>query len=241
MQLNSAELSSPFAGQLFWKKVLPTFCFSLSIFLFACNNSKLETVLNYDEDGNLMEKYTQEKETHLKQGLYTAYYSDGSLSEESRYENDTLNGKRKLYYESGQLQILENYNRGQFEGVYQAFYENGQLEQEGNYVANEMSGDWKRYFNTGELMEVVAFKNNEENGPFKEYYKSGQLKTEEAYLGGDFEQGLLKKFDENGVLVQKMQCEHGICRTIWTKEKGDIPLDKKYDELISKVKDLDMH
>ncbi len=241
MKLYAAKLSFPFSGQLFLKKVLPVFCFILTIFFFACNNANLETVVNYDENGNLIEKYTRRKELHLKQGLYTAYYPDGSLREESRYEKDTLNGERKLYYETGQLQILENYSRGQFEGIYQAFYENGQLEQEGTYVANEMSGDWKRYYDTGELMEVVSFKNNEENGPFKEYYKNDQLKTEGTYLGGDFEQGLLKKFDENGDLVQKMQCDHGICRTIWTKEKGDIPLDKKYDELISKVKELDAH
>ncbi|RMF21900.1 MAG: toxin-antitoxin system YwqK family antitoxin, partial [Bacteroidetes bacterium] len=138
-----------------------------------------------------------------------------------------LHGERRLFYPDGTVQIIEHYEHGRFEGLYQAFYPNGQLELEGRYVANEMTGEWKRYYDSGELMEIVTFAHNAENGPFREFYKNGRLKTEGTYRGGDFEHGELKKYDENGTLVQRMQCLEGICQTVWTLEEGELPFDEE--------------
>lgn len=189
----------------------------------AC--SHLETVENRDDNGILKEKYSRRKDTMAKQGAYTSYYPGGQVFEESFYENDTLHGERKLYYESGALQSVEHLDHGQFAGAYRKYYENGQLSTEGQYLDNEMSGLWKRWYDTGELKEEITFAHNEENGPFKEYFKNGKLKTEGTYLKGENEEGVLIKYDETGELIEKMYCELGICMTIWDSERGDIPLD----------------
>jgi antitoxin component YwqK of YwqJK toxin-antitoxin module len=195
-------------------------------FLFAfAACSPVETVENKDEKGVLLEKYSRRKDTFAKQGKYQAFYPSGKLLEESLYENDTLHGERKLFYENGKTQSIERLEHGRFIGKYQKFYENGQLANEGEYVNNEMSGVWKRWYDTGELREEVFFEHNEENGPFREFYQNGKLKTSGNYLQGDNENGELLKYDENGEVYERMYCEFGICVTAWSKQKGDSPID----------------
>jgi antitoxin component YwqK of YwqJK toxin-antitoxin module len=220
------------ASHLIWTAVF------LTVFLFyAC--SKVETVENR-ENGVLLEKYTRLKSNLARHGLYTAYFPNGKPKEESWYENDTLHGQRKLFYENGQLKITENYEHGAFVGKFLSYYENGKTDQEGQYVNNEMAGLWKRYYDTGELMEEVRFEHNEENGLFKEYHKNGKLKTEGTYRAGDFEQGELKKYDITGELIEKMFCQKGVCMTVWSKEKGDVPLDTaRMRELVNKLEAIE--
>jgi antitoxin component YwqK of YwqJK toxin-antitoxin module len=191
------------------------------LILIACS-SKLDTVEKKDENGVLLERYTRLKTNFAKEGLYESFYPSGKLYEQSTYHNDTLTGERKLFHENGNLLIVEHHEQGRFEGAYKVYYENGQLELEGMYVDNKMTGPWKRYYPSGQLMEIVEFSDNQENGPFIEYHENGNLKAEGAYLDGDHEHGLLKLYDENGQLERKMNCDRGICRTIWTAEEGDV-------------------
>ena len=83
-----------------------------------------------------------------------------------------------------------------------------------------MYGEWKRYYPNGQLMEVVTFAENAENGPFVEYYKNGNKKAEGTYRNGE-ENGLLKKFSLAGEHIRSMNCEDGICRTIWKADNAD--------------------
>lgn len=183
---------------------------------FGCKNG-LETVETKDDFGYLI-KYTRSKKDFAKEGLYVKLNPDGSKYEEAQYKADLLHGERKIYGESGNVEILENYLAGKFEGSYQQFYENGKLQLEGLYVNNLATGDWKKYYKSGQLMEIVAMKDNMENGRFIEYHENGNLKTEGTYLDGDNEHGELKLYNEAGKLIKKMNCERGICRTSWEKE-----------------------
>lgn len=220
------------------------FLFSfLFIGLLSCGETDssldLEVVENKDENGNLIEKFSRRKDTFAKQGLYQAFSKDGKIIEEAYYENDSLNGERKLYYESGKIEIIQPYVMDKFEGEYKEFYENEQLKFEGKYADNAMVGIWKKYYDTGSLMEEVYFENSSENGPFKEYYQNGNLKTEGEYLNAS-ENGLLKKYDENGDLIARMQCLKGICQTIWTKDDGEIEFDEAaFKEKVARMKALE--
>ena len=184
---------------------------------FACGNS-VETIRITDDAGRVVETYERDKETRLRQGLYRNYDERGNLREEANYVNDTLNGSRRMYYADGQLQIEEQYAMGNFIGSYRTYYDNGQVEQEGTYIGNEMTGPWKRYYRNGQLMESVEFRANLEQGPFVEYYENGNLKAEGAYADGDNEDGELKLYDEAGQLERRMNCEMGVCRTVWKAE-----------------------
>ena len=182
----------------------------------ACNNG-LETVETQDEYGYQI-KYTRRKTDYAKEGTYVKLDEKGRKYEEAKYQNDQLNGERRLYYENGQVQIIEPYAEGNFDGPYQTFYENGQAQLVGQYRANKAEGEWKKYYDSSELMEVVQMRDNLENGPFVEYYRNGNKKAEGTYLNGDNEDGPLQLYDEAGELVKRMDCQRGICRTTWEKE-----------------------
>jgi hypothetical protein len=149
-----------------------------------------------------------------RQGRFLRYNPDGVLVEEAYYHNDTLHGARIQFFPSGDTLAIEHYLMGRFEGEYRQYYENGVLRQIGRYHDNEMDGDWLQYYDGAELMEIVAFKHNAPNGPFREFYRNGQPKAEGRYFDGK-EQGRLKLYDDQGRLEREMECEKGICRTVW--------------------------
>ncbi|MCB0597646.1 MAG: toxin-antitoxin system YwqK family antitoxin [Lewinellaceae bacterium] len=192
-------------------------CCTLTL-LSACQ-SKIEQVEAEDSYG-YTEKYERKKADFAKHGLYEKFTADGKKLEEAHYTNDTLNGMRVLYYENGDTQVVETHRMGIFDGPFRAFYDSGELEIEGQYEANVMYGEWKRYYPNGQLMEVVTFAENAENGPFVEYYKNGNKKAEGTYRNGE-ENGLLKKFSLAGEHIRSMNCEDGICRTIWKADNAD--------------------
>ncbi|MCF8238295.1 MAG: toxin-antitoxin system YwqK family antitoxin [Saprospiraceae bacterium] len=185
------------------------------LFLASCGSDTEIVELN-DTEGQFTETFERLKKTGQKNGFYRMVSDDGLMIEEANYVLDTLHGVRKIYDELGKIQIEENYDHGLFSGPYKTYYPDGQVELEGNYENNETAGIWKKYYPSGKLMEEVTFEHNMENGPFKEYHENGKLKTEGAYLDGDNEHGELLKYDESGELVEKMDCQRGICRTVWT-------------------------
>lgn len=191
----------------------------LLTFLFGCGNKiALEPVVVRDDNDELVESYFVDAEGK-RQGEYKRFYQ-GTMRELSHYENDTLHGIRTIYDEGGVMEIEETYDRGSFAGTYRTYYPSGQLELEGDYHNDVMEGNWSKYYPSGELMEVVQMKNNNENGPFIEYHPNGKLKAEGQYANGDKEQGLLQMYDTTGSLIRKMMCDSGVCRTIWSIEKG---------------------
>ena len=186
------------------------------IFLVSCSAALEEVEIQNDEQG-MIEKFTVKKGTNTKQGTYQRTKLDGELLEESIYENGQLVGEQKIY-ENGQLYSITQFKNGEYHGLYQTFYPGKRINVEGEYVDNVMSGKWKRYYPDGQIMEVVNFKDNEENGPFVEFYPNGNVKAEGDYLNGDDEHGELFLYDLNGILIKRMMCEAGICKTIWVKE-----------------------
>lgn len=200
------------------------YSFFLLLFLASCTPEEVTTTF---EDGTVKEIYTINKEG-LKDGMFKQYRKDGSLLEESEYEDDKLSGTRKMYFPDGkQVEIEELYKDDVMVGKHVVYYPNGAKLIESNFVDGKMTGILTKYFEDGNIMEVVTFEDNVEQGPFKEYYANGQVQWDGNYLNGDKEFGLLTQFDESGQLIKKMMCDSlGVCQTIWTPEKGDIDPEK---------------
>ncbi len=206
---------------------LSFFVVLVSFLCFACGK-QTEIAEVRDGEGNLIEKYAKDPKTNLRNGLSTKYIGKRKV-EEAHYLNDVLHGERKVFYENGTVEALENYENGIFVGPYKSFYEkNNSLKSEGEYVAGKMTGNWKFYYPNGRIKEIVAFKENEEDGPFEEYYESGTIKakgnykTLEGSVNPNKEHGLLELFDETGTLVKKMNCNYGACVTTWTQKDGAV-------------------
>lgn len=195
--------------------------FLVLFFITGCSDlEKIET----KEDGVLIESYTQKKSDGKKHGTFISYFPSGEKNEETQYDNGKINGTQFFYHKNGKISESVNYVDGTHEGAFKKYFESGELEQEGNFSDGAMNGELKVYYPNGKLKEVVILKNNDEFGPFKEYHENGNLKTEGTYSGVDpdtsnaLEDGELKKYDEQGVHYQTMNCSKGLCMTTWKKE-----------------------
>lgn len=184
------------------------------LLIIGCGSSTIE---EKDDDGNVIARY--DMKDSLKHGVYIGYNSDGSTFEESIFVKGQQDGLRTLYYDNGAVQAKETYEKGLLNGNYEEYYPDGQLSFEGSYVNNSMEGVWLKYYKSGQLQEEVTFSKNEENGPFIEYHPNGNIAAQGQYINGDNEDGLLQIYDESGTLIKKMNCERGICRTIWRSEE----------------------
>lgn len=179
----------------------------------------LEKVKETDPDGNLLQ-FTRRDSDGLKEGVFSKMTAKGVKLEEANYKNGKLDGQRVLFYPNGDTLIVETYQEDLFDGPYKSFYPNGQLKLNCVYVNNNIEGKWLQYYESGQLKEEVLFQGNLENGPFKEYHPNGQLSVEGSYKDGDNEHGPLKFYDEQGQHYKTMECNMGICRTVWSQEKG---------------------
>ena len=195
------------------------FLFGL-LFVAACG-SDTQTVDTTDADG-YRESYRVRRDNLAREGTYERFDPQGTLLERATYRNDTLDGERRLFRPDGSLEISERYADGRFAGPYRTYYPDGAVQQYGVYTDNAMNGEWTTFYPSGDTLEVVTFVDNQENGPFREYYENGNVKARGFYLDGDKEDGPLELYDENGELERRMTCDRGICRTVWTREDGDV-------------------
>ena len=192
---------------------LLTFC---SLFLYACGDG-LELKEQTDDLGYRSE-FKQDPETGLRQGVAREYDPEGNLSIEEHYLDGELHGTRLLYAPTGQIVVEENYENGKFAGKYLNYDEHGELTIRGQYVAGAMAEDWYTFHTDGSVKEVVVFKDNAENGPFREWYADGKPKASGTYLNGDNEHGTLHLYAKSGGLERVMECNEGVCSTVWTPD-----------------------
>lgn len=205
-----------------------------TIMCYACNNQKLSEISITDDNGKVLEKYTMDLETKMKQGAYTTFYPSGAMSSVANYLNDTLEGQKIWYFEDGKIEIEENYKKGLYHGVFKAYFEDGSILQEGYYDNNMPSGEWLTYYKNGQLKERVTLSGGVENGPFEEYNEEGIISSKGTYKDGPNEEGLLELFDASGDLVKKMLCRSGVCLTSWTREGGDKEIDESLYGILEK-------
>ena len=184
--------------------------------------------VTFHESGEKYEEYQYIADS-VKHGIYRRYTSSGRMVETANYKNGVLEGERILYNEeSGVKEISEVYSNGELNGRYITFHPNGEVDMLGVYKDNNLSGMVSFFDSTGELIENVQFLNNFELVPFKEYHDNGNLKWEgtkriDRHFGIKKDYGILKEYNEEGVLIRKMSCdEKEICTTIWKNDESHL-------------------
>ncbi|HOY11594.1 MAG TPA: toxin-antitoxin system YwqK family antitoxin [Saprospiraceae bacterium] len=189
--------------------------FVLILVLSACNQYEK----TYYDDGKLKEKYQINKDKE-KDGAYLRYHANGTLAEETNYQNGLQEGLRKIFTESGDLEFTSTYADGKLNGPRKVYFPTGKLRVDSNYKDDQLIGTFYKYYENGNLQEEVTFVEGAENGPFVEYYDNGVVKWKGNYLNGDNEFGLLEHFDVTGKLIKKMQCDSTrMCITIWKEDQ----------------------
>jgi len=119
-----------------------------------------DSIWNYFNDkGMLLETVTLKK--GIKSGGRKIYNKDnGQLICEENYKNDTLDGAKKLWYESGDLYLVSNYKKGILDGAYEIYHEGQKPYVKGTYANNNKVKIWSYYTTTGELRKIEDFTKN---------------------------------------------------------------------------------
>ncbi len=122
----------------------------------------------------------------------------------SAYETPK-DGKEKIYYPNGQLQIEQNYKSGKLDGGFRQFYEDGKLMKEISFKAGQLHGPGKSYYPDGKVLSDGVFENG--TGTIRMYRPDESLEFETAY-----DKAVLSKtgfYYRNGKLAQACEYRNG--------------------------------
>ena len=85
--------------------------FLVLILLFLSSCRHLEVINNKNEAGQLVERFTIDPKTKLKEGLHETFFTTtGGKCEESIYKSGVLRGEQILYFENGQVMEKRNFD-----------------------------------------------------------------------------------------------------------------------------------
>ena len=187
----------------------------LIILVFSCGDG-YRTIKEYNDDGKLSRKFHVDQDS-IVQGTLLSYYDNGQdIFEKASYVDGQLEGKRILYFENGQPEIIEHYTSDILSDTLYLFYLSGALKMTSYYKNGIHTGINTVYYESGSIKEEVRFHNNEEQGPFIEYHPNGQVHWTGQYLNGENEYGELIQYDSTGQMIKKMMCDSlAICKTVW--------------------------
>lgn len=115
---------------------------------------------------------------------------------------DGRNGKKKSYYDNGQVKTEYEMKDGELNGIQTSYHENGNLKKEGNWKNDKEDGVFKFYNENGQLESDETYVNGELNGPAHFYYDNGNMEYSCVYSYGK-KTGLAEKYNEKGELFSK--------------------------------------
>ena len=128
-----------------------------------------------------------------------------------QYQEDARNGKRKEYYENGNIAYEGNFVNNNREGYGKEYYENGKLKYEGNFVNDKYDKIGKyfcedgEYYFDGQMIKEICKENF--------LIKTGKLFMKEIFLMINMKvmENLFGKMDffilENGLIIKDMEKE----------------------------------
>lgn len=122
--------------------------------------TKDETVdiVTYWKNGNKAREYATKNGWF--EGVYSKYYEDGQIKEQSTYENDLKTGDYKEWYKNGQQRVEAKYKDGELIGEYIIYYQSGKKQKVSNYVHGRLDGEQIEYNEDGSINRVVVYRND---------------------------------------------------------------------------------
>jgi hypothetical protein len=99
---------------------------------------------------------------HGKQTTYHRGNSHNVVQEELYWKRGKIQGKERVYYQSGQLEAVLNWKDNELHGKVITYHENGQVRTKGHHVNGEKSGKWIVYNANGYAVKRPYFVDGEE-------------------------------------------------------------------------------
>jgi len=92
-----------------------------------------------------------------KQGKFKIYYQDGSLEMSGTMEKNLNVGKWQYYYPGGKIESEGNFVKNFPEGRWKWYYPSGVIKEEGEFFKGIRMGEWKIYNIEGKLDSTIHF------------------------------------------------------------------------------------
>ncbi|MBP9854040.1 MAG: DUF1266 domain-containing protein [Candidatus Omnitrophica bacterium] len=137
------------------------------------------------------------------------FYHNGKLKEEWDTVNGNVEGKRRSFYESGEIMAAKEYKNNQFHGYSKAFFKNGKLQGEEQYSNGLKSGHVLSFSETGQLLSDIVYANGQLYGESVWYHPDGKLKAKESYKA-DLKHGKFETYNEKGQLESRAIYKDGL-------------------------------
>ena len=117
-------------------------------------------------------------------GVQKAYWENGKLKSELRYEDGKLNGECVWYDQNGALSAKGSYKDDVLDGVYTRWHPNGKVASEERYVNGKLDGEIKKWYDNGQLFQEGQYADGMMDGQWFIFYPSGALAGKADYKMG---------------------------------------------------------
>lgn len=151
------------------------------------DNGNIETEASYKND--------------YYNGIYKEYNLFGALTEASTFNEGTLDGPAKLYYDLGDgfLNYDLTYKNGEYDSVATQYYPSGAVKMKLCFKNGTKINDEIHFFEDGSLSYEYHYKNGELDSTFISMHLNGKLHQKGQYLQGE-KYGIWQTFLDNGVI-----------------------------------------
>lgn len=180
--------------------------------------------LEYNKDGLEAEKEYVDGKVH---GSVTLYYKNGEVMERYHYYDEVVvngtllhtvtNGKRSVYYESGNIKKVQSYKWGKLVGEQKEYFENGQLKSLRVIDEDRQNREITGYDEQGRKTAEVRQKRDTQNRDIDKWmdhgknilWRDGVLYRDENYLNDNLH-GKSKVYYQNASLKSSENYINGI-------------------------------
>ena len=143
-------------------------------------------------------------------GKRTIWYKSGQIKSEENYKDGQREGKSRVWYENGQIKSERNYKDDLLDGKSTKWRENGQKESERNYIWGDLEGIQTSWYENGQIKTEENRKFGKYYGKRTNWYKDGQIMSEENYKDGNKE-GKYTTWYEDGQIKAERNYKNGKC------------------------------
>lgn len=164
----------------------------------------LRTITKYHDNGNIMERYSQNVTNNLKDGIYKNFYENGNTKVDSIYKNGKLHGNTYKYYDNQVIKECLQYKDEKLHGLCLIFYDNGNIKESMFFKKGKLHGQLFKFYENQDynLKSVYNYKFGKMHGECYQFYEDKINKNMHSlcYFKFGKKYGQSMKWDKKGNL-----------------------------------------
>lgn len=148
---------------------------------YASDQNKA-TVSEFTTEGG--KQLTMELVAGKPNGLFQAFYPDGTLLRSGVFEDGVKVKEWREYHPSGQLHTVQEYVLNREQGLHETWYEveegkEARIKAKGQFILGQRHGDWETWYYNGSVESKVSFIGGLEHGAYQEWWPNLEEEEDE--------------------------------------------------------------